>query len=841
MNVRVPLRALGAAALGLLVAFPVAPDMPNVLDLDGPSLSIDEAEVAIEPSFSADVPRAEPVDGATSDTTLPASGIPDELAFSEPSAPATTTLSLSTTDGVGPVGDGTEVGDTRQAASVRAELVEAGRQLFSSAVGLRGRVVGAAGPIGGAVVRVGATLQTTNDDGLFWFDLVPRRNDIVRINANGYYERTIAQQLAVSSRTELIDMGTITLTAEQDGRVRLLFAGDVALGRRYLDPFGTEANDRVPPDNAQALIQPSQAYNDTADLLDALESTFAPFDLVSVSLESVVSDRPTTPRSDLSTHVFSLPESVAALSAVGVDHVALANNRAVDFGGAGIAGTIEHLDDTSIGHSGAGADLAGAYVPYAIDLRGTTVGINSYAAVEGQVGLNPLGVDHERAGIADLNNDALVDWSLRAADVLDVSVAHAHTGYEYTESPDTPDPSLSHARERMEFLAARGADLVVGHHPSVAQGFGYDGDALLAYSLGNLVIDHSRIDASTGLALETTWDDGSLTEARAVPVVLDDFKPSRLIGEPADLTLRRISHASDPGVVLVPDHDGAIVSRRDQVRTVERSVTLTLEPDAFGVAVIDLRSIRQPHESLAAITTASAEPAVQVGRDLMVFGAMEDTDTDAESLDVPHWELTGNASFACVDNTNLGDTRTTDTTSLCSIRSSSNTSASSILFDTPVVVLGDRLNDPNKNLTFLVRHAGANRGDLYVDATYRASVGTEEFGRAQILALPSGDHDYRTSWVDLALPADDPAITPSPDRPYGTRLRRENPRAMEFRIRHLPPSAGTGVAFVDDVAVISWSSPAPELVTPNPFDFIRLEGVAPGETADITLVRYYLA
>lgn len=829
-------RATAAALIALLVAPPGAPTRPNIADPDGPSLSVDQADVAIAAGTSTVTAGSEPI-----------GGLPETLAFAEPTAAPTIGLATSATDGAPALDTSENEPNGRQASGIRAELIEAGRSLFSSSIGLRGRVAGPAGPLVGAVVRVGSALATTDEDGLFWFDAVVRTNVTIQLEANGYYPRAIAHQLALAATTELVDIGTVELIERRDGRMTALFAGDVSLGRRYMDPFGTERNDRVPPDHPEALIRPSEAYGDSIELLSGLRSTFAPFDLVSVSLETAVSDRPDTPRTGVGSHVFTLPEAIAALRDTGVDHVALANSRSGDFGNEGILETTAHLDSAGVAHSGAGAGVGDAYLPYGVDVGGVTMGVSSFSATEGQVGEGPLAASYDEAGIADLNNDALVEWSLQAAEVLDLSVAHAHTGYQYTESPDMPGQPISHASDRFSFLADRGVDLVIGHHPNVAQGFGYDGQSLIAHSLGNLVTDHSRIDASIGLALETVWDAGLLATARAVPILLDDYQPTRLTGEPADLTLRRVSSASDPDVVLVPDHDGAIITTRDQAIQSERSVTVAVEPDAFGVAVVDLRSIRHPHESVGQVAALedSPAPSFRFGRDLMVFGAMEDNDTDPESLDVHHWGLTGNASFACAAsptprNQATPSSGTRGALALCSLRSATNASASSIVFDTPIVVEGDRLNEPNKDLTFLTRHGGTNRGDLYVDATYRSSVGATEFAKAQILALPAGDHGYTTSWVDLAMPLDDPAIQPSAELPYGTRLRRHNARAVELRIRHLPPASGTGVAFIDDAAVISWAQPDMALTTPNPFDFVRVEGMAPGQMIEITFVRYSL-
>lgn len=838
MNRRFVAGALGAVALGLGLTAPSLSPTDRITEraVSAPSDPDDGTGILAGSSAPEILAYAEPATGdeiadegsasdaqpgdssdATADPGILASGT------GTPNADTTTlTPSTVTADEI-----------TRQVGAIRDELVQMGEELLDTPVGVRGRVVGPDGPVQQAVVRIGEKLATTDEQGLFWVDGAARNNEIIGIDAPGYYSRAAAAALTVGLSNGLVDLGTIRLQERTDNSVFVLAGGDVSFGRRYLDPDSTQRNDRVPDDNPNALIRPRNARNDTTALLGELAETFNPYDLVTVSLESVVTDAPPAPNPDRSSHLFSLPRSLDALANAGVDHVALATDRITDFGDAGIELTRSELDEDGTGYSGAGQTVSEAVVPWAADVGGATVAISSFAAVEGAAQNNPIAASFAGGGAADLNDDALAQLALREADAFGVSIAHAHTGYEFTETPG------AHARDRLEFLARNGADLVVGHHPNVAQGFDFVGDSLVAHSLGNLAFDQYRVDGAIGALVEARWDGGELGSAAVIPVLLDDFVPTRLVGEPADLTLRRIGHASGDDVVLVPDMDRASIVRRSEAKARTRTVTLTAEPDAFGTAVLDLRAHREPFESVSAVVTGdetNERVEAALGRDVLLFGSMEDVDTDNDRLEVPYWSLTGNASFGCVDHAARG------TMALCSVRSSTNRTASVIAFETPVRVLGDRLNEPNKDLTLVVQSAGNNRGDVYVDAIWRASVGSREFGTEQVLALPAGSHSFAQSWVDLEMPSDDPAIVPTPELPFGTKLRRENARAVELRIRHLPPPSGTGVALLDDVAIVSWADPTVEPIatvsTPNPYDFVRLTGVAPGTRVEITFTSW---
>lgn len=841
---RSSVRLLGAVALGAALTIPSLTSRSAEPQTEPVELSFPDGESGIVAGASttavlayaesADDTASTPAD-ASGQSTAP--GADDEGVEVNPD-PEVTSISLDERLRGDSPGTSSEPGalavgidQARQAGAIRELLVEQAEDLTATPVGIRGRVAGPRGPVAQAVVRIGEKLATTDDQGLFWLDAVDRKNELVAIDADGYYSRSAAAMLSVPAGSGLVDLGTISLSPRSDDSLLVLAGGDVSFGRRYLDPEGSQRNDRVPDDNPGALIRPSNARNDTTRLLAELAETFNPYDLVTVSLESVVTGTPPPANPDRQNHLFSLPRSLDALASAGVDHVALGNDKILDFGALGIEQTRAALDDDGTGHSGAGATVSEAVLPWAVEVGGSTAALSSFAAVEGATQANPFAASIAGAGAADLNDNAIAELALRQAAALDVSIAHAHTGYEFTESPG----AASHARERLSFLARSGADLVVGHHPNVAQGFEFVGDSLVAHSLGNLVFDQSRIDGAIGALLETRWQAGSLDGAAVLPVLLDDFVPTRLVGDPADLVLRRLAHASADDIVFAPDFDRATIHRRENATAVTRTVTVTPKPDGFGTAVIDLRAVRRPHESVSGIAGADGA-TVSLGRDLLIFGGVEDIDTDADNLEVPYWSLTGNASFACVDE------RARGTQALCSVRSASHRTASTIGVDTPVRVLGDRLNNPSKDLTLVTHSAGSNRGDVYIDAIWRASVGSREFGSEQVLALPAGTTDYAMSWVDLQMPADDPAILATPELPFGTKLRRENARAVELRIRHLPPNVGTGVAMIDDVAIVSWVDPAVEAIasvsTPNPYDFLRVEGIEPGRPVEVTFTSW---
>lgn len=68
--------------------------------------------------------------------------------------------------------------------------------------------------------------------------------------------------------------------------------------------------------------------------------------------------------------------------------------------------------------------------------------------------------------------------------------------------------------------------LGIGHHPHVAQGFGYEHGKLVAYPLGNFVFAQDRLETLVGLVAEATLKDDALTGFQARPVYLEGWPGS---------------------------------------------------------------------------------------------------------------------------------------------------------------------------------------------------------------------------------------------------------------------------------------------------------------------------
>ena len=187
-------------------------------------------------------------------------------------------------------------------------------------------------------------------------------------------------------------------------------------------------------------------------------------------------------------YTFEGPPSVAkALKRAGIGVVTVANNHAVDYGTTAFMASIKTLEKAGVLVAGGGKDFDAAHSPAVLETAsGATIGFLGYDDV-----IWPgFMATSTQPGIAQ----AVTDMDQVVKDVkalrkrVDYVVVGFHWGLEYTHYPIEQQTSEAHA------VIDAGADLVIGHHPHVLQGFETYRGALIAYSLGDLVFDHYSVE-----------------------------------------------------------------------------------------------------------------------------------------------------------------------------------------------------------------------------------------------------------------------------------------------------------------------------------------------------------
>lgn len=174
--------------------------------------------------------------------------------------------------------------------------------------------------------------------------------------------------------------------------------------------------------------------------------------------------------------MFASPTQIAgALRRAGITHVALANNHALDRSGDGVRKTVAALDSAGLIHTGVFTSDSAAQKTMILERNSLrvaiinfTYGTNGMPVPAGIIANTPLDTAAMGAAIDRAKSDSATHI-----------VAFVHFGQEYRINPDNEQKQVA------LWLRGRGANLVVGSHPHVAQPI--DAERSIVYSLGNFV------------------------------------------------------------------------------------------------------------------------------------------------------------------------------------------------------------------------------------------------------------------------------------------------------------------------------------------------------------------
>lgn len=284
-------------------------------------------------------------------------------------------------------------------------------------------------------------------------------------------------------------IGGAVWAADPSESISLAFVGDVMLGR-----WIGEQIDRYGDDYALGPVSP---------LLRRATIAHG-------NLESPLT---TAPYQRRGYNLVARPARIASLVGAGFDVVALANNHVTDHGAEGVLETIRTLDESGIGHVGAGATMADARRAWVAEIGSLRV---AYLAYDSTWGSAPA--TEGSPGSVHPDNQ-VVDDIAQAREVADLVVVSIHWGQEYHDLPNKQQQNYARA------LAGAGADIVVGHHPHVVQPLswiqapGRDRLTLVAYSLGNFIFDQEFSAKTSESAL--LWCEVSArgtSSARLIPL-----------------------------------------------------------------------------------------------------------------------------------------------------------------------------------------------------------------------------------------------------------------------------------------------------------------------------------
>ena len=272
---------------------------------------------------------------------------------------------------------------------------------------------------------------------------------------------------------------------EEPGSVLLAFAGDVMFSDPFLASYDKSGISAIADSEMLERMQ-------NADLF-VINEEF-PFSLRGEAME----DKQFTFRAD--------PKYVKIFQELGVDIATVANNHALDFGRDAFLDTLDTLKSAGITSIGGGYHLSEASAPAVQTIKGQTF------AIFGATRVSPSATwyaSDSQPGLFQTYDATLLNQKIAEAHTeYDHVIVFAHWGIEKNETPEDYQRSLAKG-----YIDA-GADLVVGCHPHVLQGFEYYNGVPIVYSLGNYLFGNR--DGDTVL-LEASYDNKGAPSIQLVP------------------------------------------------------------------------------------------------------------------------------------------------------------------------------------------------------------------------------------------------------------------------------------------------------------------------------------
>lgn len=224
---------------------------------------------------------------------------------------------------------------------------------------------------------------------------------------------------------------------------------------------------------------------------------FLDADIVFCNLECVLSKAKAPPEKN-KILLHAREESIELLKDAGFNVVSLANNHIMDFGYSSLLKTMKLLEENNIKYTGAGENLYQARKPVFLDKDNLRVAFLAYAAPETWGGWSQREhqthkdwfAGRDKPGVAPFDLKLIkedIDEASKEADFLIVSI---HWGDEYTCFPHPEIISDAHK------IIDMGANIIVGHHPHVLQGYERYNTGLIMYSLSNFLFSPYYNDTS---------------------------------------------------------------------------------------------------------------------------------------------------------------------------------------------------------------------------------------------------------------------------------------------------------------------------------------------------------
>lgn len=361
--------------------------------------------------------------------------------------------------------------------------------------------------------------------------------------------------------------------------VTVLLGGDVMLGRGVdqLLPCAGRPELREPSvRDARRYVELAEQVNGPihrpygftgpwGEVLDVLDE-LAP-DVRSFNLETAVTADGEF-AAGKGVHYRMHPGNLPALAAVRPDACALSNNHSLDFGIAGLAGTLHALSGAGIRAVGAGMDLAAARQPAAVPTRGGRVLVASVSTLSS-------GVPAQWAAGGDRPGVWLIDEpSVRHADEVaarvsaesrrgDVTIVSVHWGQNWGYGTGLSEQQFAHR------LIDAGIDIVHGHSAHHPRAIEFHRGRPILYGCGDVVDDYEGIGGHASYRPElrllylVTVEPGGPASVRMLPLRVRHLRLERAGSADTRWLRTRLGEIGDRfGTCIGAGSDGLLTAYR---------------------------------------------------------------------------------------------------------------------------------------------------------------------------------------------------------------------------------------------------------------------------------------
>jgi poly-gamma-glutamate capsule biosynthesis protein CapA/YwtB (metallophosphatase superfamily) len=306
-----------------------------------------------------------------------------------------------------------------------------------------------------------------------------------------------------------------TPIARDTNRVQLSFVGDVLLGS-----------------TVQTLLKKNGYDYPYSGLKDELKRP----DLTIANLETPITTGGVAQSKEFVYR--SSPDTLPSFKSAGFDLVNLANNHIMDYGREGLMDTFGHLENNGIKYVGAGRNAEEAFSPVILESKGMKIAFLGFSRV---VPDGSWKAGKKTPGVADTYSYKVpVEYIKKARKMADLVVVIAHWGTERQDRHGSEQTDLAH-----RYIDA-GADLIIGGHPHVLQGFEQYKGKWIAYSTGNFIFT-TRYDVRKTLdsaIVEASCSKSGSCDLNLIPVYTELAKPVQMTGDSARKLLARLTQVS---------------------------------------------------------------------------------------------------------------------------------------------------------------------------------------------------------------------------------------------------------------------------------------------------------